>query len=339
MYTQSLNVNRISFHLPERAITNDEVAREHPSWNIEKAYRNTGVRRRFVSASDETALDLGLAACRKLLQDPAQLSSIDALIFCTQSPDYIMPSNAFVLHNALGLQESCLAFDYNLACTGFVYGLAMGQGFLSSGLAKNILLVTSDTYTKLIHPQDRSAGLLFSDGAAATLFSNEAGALRLLDLTFGTSGVDYDSFIIRAGGMRTPRTSETEQPIVDPSGNVRSLCHVYMDGVGILSFVNSKIPGHVRQILARNSLKDTDIALFVFHQASRTALDSLTRLLGLPKEKVFTNIEMTGNTVASSIPIALKEILDSQILKKGDKIVLCGFGVGLSWGAALMEAA
>ena len=339
MATSSLSISRIAFHLPERSLSLEEAVREHPTWNIEKAFKSTGVRRRFIAAPDETALDLGLAACRKLFTDPAQLSSIDALIFCTQSPDYVMPSNAFVLHRALGLEESCIAFDYNLACSGYVYGLGIGQGFLSAGLAKNVLLVTSDTYTKLIHPQDRSASLLFGDGAAATLLSKEAGPLRLLDLTFGTAGSHYDKFIIPAGGMRRPRTPETEQPIVDSSGNVRSLCHINMEGTGILSFVNSKIPGHVREILARNALKGEDVALFVFHQASRTALNSLTRLLGLPKEKVYTNLEMIGNTVASSIPIALKEVLDSRSLKPGDKVVLCGFGVGLSWGAALMEAA
>ncbi len=338
MYPQPLLIDRIACHLPQKAVTNDELARENPSWIMEKAFKSTGVSRRFVAGADETALDLALAACRELFKDPQPLSTIDALIFCTQSPDHIMPSNAFLLHKALGLSEACLAFDYNLSCSGFVYGLAIAQGFLSAGLARNILLVTADTYTKLIHPQDRSARLLFGDGAAAALLTAEKGSLRLLDMACGTSGQHYDKFIIPAGGARTPRTPEAERPITDTSGNVRSLCHINMDGMGILSFVNSKVPDHVRQVLGRNALTVDDVSLFVFHQASRTALDSLTRLLGLPKEKVFSNLEMVGNTVSSSIPIALKEALDGGRVKKGDKVVLCGFGVGLSWGTALMEA-
>jgi 3-oxoacyl-[acyl-carrier-protein] synthase-3 len=167
--------------------------------------------------------------------------------------------------------------------------------------------------------------------------SSTADRFRVVDILCGTAGHHYDKFIIPAGGMRKPRSPETEISTVDASGNVRSLCHINMNGMEILSFVNSKIPSHVRQILERNGLQISDIQLYIFHQASLTVLDSLTRLLGLRRERVFVNIGSIGNTVSSSIPIALKEATDGNRLRKGDKVLLCGFGVGLSWGSALLE--
>jgi 3-oxoacyl-[acyl-carrier-protein] synthase-3 len=336
-FPKALCIEKIAFHLPEKVVTNDDLSRENPSWNIPKAFKSTGVHQRYIASCDETAFDLAVHASRKLFNDEGSRPDIDALIFCTQSPDYILPSNAFLLHKALKLPETCMAFDYNLSCSGYVYGLAISQGLISAGLAKNILLVTSDTYSKWIHPQDRSARLLFGDGAAVSLLSSTAGQLRIVDILCGTAGDHYDKFIIPAGGVRKPRSMETEITTIDASGNVRSACHINMNGMEILSFVNSMIPRHVRQILERNRLRTSDIKLYIFHQASRTVLDSLTRLLSLREEVVFVNIGNIGNTVSSSIPIALKEVIGGHRLEQGDKILLCGFGVGLSWGSALIE--
>ena len=331
-------IRDIDYYLPETEITNEHLSAENPSWDMAVVEQRSGVVRRRVARQDQTALDLALEAAERLLQRHSSLrEELDALLFCTQSPDYIMPPNSSVLHQRLELRENVFALDFNLACSGYVYGLAMAQGLIASGSARNVLLVNADTYSKYIHPQDRAARVLFGDGAAVTWIDSSDDGNGVLDVLCATGGKHHERFIIRAGGCRLPRSAETSREEVDRSGNIRSAENIEMDGMGILTFVNSKVPAQVRELLQRNALESKDIDLFVFHQASKMALDSLARLLSIEETRMFSNLREIGNTVSASIPIALKDALDAGRVKRGDRVVLSGFGVGLSWASALVR--
>ncbi|MGD9648618.1 MAG: ketoacyl-ACP synthase III, partial [Pirellulales bacterium] len=301
-------VQDIAAVLPERLLTNEDLAAEQTDWDMTRIANRAGVQSRAVAAADETAFDLSLAACQKLLAaQPALREQIDALVCCTQTPDYVMPPNSCLLHDRLELGEHVAAFDFNLACSGYVYGLAIARGLLATGAARNVLLVTADTYSKLIHPRDRSARVLFGDGAAASWITTSDGAAGIVDVALGTAGAQHRCFVVPAGGFRQPKTTETAQEIVDESKNVRTLEHIHMDGMGILNFVVSRVPAQVNAILARNGWSIDDVDLFVFHQASKMALDSLGRLLRIPAAKLANNLANVGNTVSASIPIAWQE--------------------------------
>ena len=332
-----IRIEQIAYYLPQRVVTNQELHEENPSWNISRIEKRTGVLKRHIAGDDETALDLSYQACEKLFIEASGLrSKVDAIICCTQSGDYVMPPNSCILHDMLDLPDDVFAFDFNLACSGFIYGLALAQGLICSGIASNILLVTADTYSKYIHQGDRSTRSLFGDGAAVTWLTGSDSPQGLIDIQCSTSGKGHDKFIVPAGGCRIPKSPETSRPETDYSGNVRTAENIHMDGMGILHFARSKVPPQVRRILARNEMTIDDIDLFVFHQASKIALDSLVRSLNIPSDKAFQNLHEVGNTVSASIPIALKHAMESGKVTPGAKVVLCGFGAGLSWGTALL---
>lgn len=334
----TVRISAIEYELPGTVLTNAALQDENPTWDMNVVEARSGVRQRHIAAADETACDLGRSAAERLLRSqPGLRERVQAVIFCTQTPDYIMPPNACLLQAALGLPETVLAFDFNLACSGYVYGLALAQGLAAAGLAREILLVAGDTYSKLIHPKDRSARVLFGDGVAASWLTASDRSTGVLDVECCTDGQGYDRFIVRAGGCRLPKSVLTAQPQVDSSGNVRTAEHIEMDGMGILSFVNTKIPGHVRGLLHRNGLKTDDVDLFVFHQASRLALDSLAKILRIPRAKSYDNLATVGNTVSASLPIALAQALAEGRVGPGSLVLLCGFGVGLSWASALVR--
>ena len=329
-------IAHIEYYLPKKTVTNQDLLKENPGWNIQGLLPKTGVLKRHIVSDGETALDLAIQACRKLF-DKTQLSpqAIDAVIFCTQSPDYIMPGNAFLLHSHLELPEHALAFDFNLACSGYVYGLAMARAFFNTYPIKNLLFVTADTYSKYIHPKDKSVRLIFGDGAAATLLKPSSSGI--MDVKWGTYGKGHEHFMIQAGGCRLPKNASTRAVITDKSGNSRTKEHIAMEGFALVSLAREKVLSHIKDILEVNRLKTHDVSLFIFHQASQLVLDSLQKALGLPSEKMYNNLANIGNTVSSSLPIALKDALDQKRIKAGDKIVLCGFGVGFSWGSAILE--
>ncbi len=333
-----VKIEAIDYYLPEMIISNDDLARENSDWNMGVLETRTGVAKRHVAKDDETALDLAVKACEKFFAtQPYHKESIDGLIFCTESTDHILPPNSCILHKRLDLSENVFAFDFTLACSGYIYGLALAQGLIASKSATNILLVNADTYSKFINKQDRSTRILFGDGAAVSLINASSAGSGIIDMKCSTSGKDYDKFIIPAGGCRHPKSESTSVEVKDKSGNVRTEENIHMDGFGILTFVNSKVPKQVSEILAKNGLSVDDIDLFIFHQASSMALDSIERALKIKPEKMFRNLKDIGNLVSASIPVALKDAMDQGKIKAGDKVVLCGFGVGLSWGTAIIE--
>ena len=334
----TITIKDMAYYLPEQIVTNADLGKDNPEWDMRLIEKRVGVVERYIARDDETALDLSVKACEKLFfNNEGARKEIDGIIFCTESQDYIMPPNSCILHKMLDLPEDVFAFDFNLACSGYIYGLALAQGLIYSGITKNILLVNADTYSRYINKKDRSVSALFGDGAAVSWITTSNSTQGIIDIQCSTSGRYYDKFIIPAGGCRMPKSTETAIPKIDDSGNVRALENIHMDGMAILAFVNSRVPKQIQQILARNKLTIDDIDFFVFHQASKIALDALMLLLRIKPEKTYHNLHKVGNTVSASIPIALKDALDSGKVSIGDKVILSGFGVGLSWGTAIIE--
>ncbi len=334
-----IGIEKIAYSLGSNKLTNQDLHQEKPDWPIDEMYKRTGVRSRPIAPMSETALDLGERAALKLIEkDNSSNAEIDAVIFCTQTPDYLLPPNSVLMHGRLGMPNHVMAFDITHACSGFIYGLSIARSLVLSGSAKRVLFVTADTYTHLLAPDDRSTRGIFGDGAAAVIISNLEPRLEILDVNLFTAGQKWESFLIRSGGARNPLETVTEfDKYKDKSKSQVNNEYIKMDGLGVLSFFNSVVPKAVEDLLIKNDLNIDDISHFVFHQASKLALDGIRRSLAVPTDKMIVTMEDTGNLVSSSIPVALAQTIDKDKLEKGGLIVLCGFGVGLSWGASLVR--
>lgn len=337
--SRAASIRTIATAFPLAVLENDALLEGATGLYGDLVTRRTGVSQRHIAAEGETALDLGEAACRKLFAEQPDLpSQIDTLIFCTQSPDYVLPPNSCLLHGRLELAESVTAFDLPHACSGYIYALKLAQSLIVSGAAENILLVTADTYTKYLHPQDRSTRLLFGDAGAATWIAPASAERGIRDVVCGTAGQHFETFLIPAGGCRQPVSDALrQQEVRDTTGNVRTPAHIHMAGREVLSFVADRIPPHIREVLAKNQCSLADIDWFVFHQASNVVLDTLISLLDLDPAKVLRHLETVGNTVSASIPITLQHARQNDLIHPGQLVLLCGFGVGLSWGSALVR--
>lgn len=317
-------ISEIESFFPEKIVTNEDLQREFPEWSPEKIFNKVGVKQRHTASKEETVLELAVKASEKILEK-IDKDKIDFILFCTQSPDYHLPTTACILQDRLGLRKGIGALDFNLGCSGFVYGLGVAKGLISAGIAENILLVTSETYTKYLRQDDKSNRTIFGDGAAATLIQKDM-AKPDYQFVLGTDGSGYDNLIVKNGGSRNPISKE------DQAGNC-----LYMNGQKIFTFTIEKIPILVNEVLEKNHLKKEDINYFIFHQANAHILKRQREILEIPEDKFYINLEERGNTVSSTIPIAMKDALEKGKIKKGQKVMLIGFGVGLSWGATIVE--
>jgi 3-oxoacyl-[acyl-carrier-protein] synthase-3 len=329
----------ITTHVPERVLSNEELAAVFPTWSAEKILDKTGIRERRIAAPDETASDLAFAAAEKMFErEPGLREEIDFLIFCSQAPDYVLPTTACVLQSRMGLRTSIGAIDINLGCSGFVYGISLAAGLIAAGAASTILLLTADTYSKYIHEGDKSVRTLFGDGAAATLIrgGGDNGA-AVGPFIFGTDGRGARDLIVETGGFRTPRCAETAVEQTDRSGNTRSADNLYMDGARVMSFTLKEVPKIYRELLDVVGRGVDEVDHVVLHQANRFMLDALQHKMAIPDAKFPRHFEDVGNTVSSTIPFVLAKLLDSGQMASGTRIILIGFGVGLSWAAAWVE--
>lgn len=311
------------YYLPPKTEDGSALKKDNPDWSIKDIEEKTGIYLRHISGPKETATDMAVIAAEKLFATGVHKNNIDSLILITQSPDYVLPTSACILQERLGLSKSCMAFDVNLGCSGFIYGLAIAGSLIEKGLAKEALLICSETYTKYIDKADRTCRPLFSDGAAATLLGScDYDALGPFEM--GTDGAGFSSLIVNSSGARTADIVTKERKL-------------FMDGPNVFMFSMDRVPKCVAALLDKSGKKISDIDLFIFHQASKLVMDNIIRRLQLPEEKVFVNYNRIGNTVSASIPIALKDALDKKRLKKNDRIMLVGFGVGYSWGGCLIQ--
>jgi 3-oxoacyl-[acyl-carrier-protein] synthase-3 len=338
MDTLRASVRGIEFYLPERVETGAQVAQEFPSWQVSKIEQRTGILERHLAAPEECASDLAIRAAEKLFATGiATPADIDFLLFCTQTPDYLLPPTACVLQHRLGLPQTTGALDFNLGSSGFVYGLALAQGLIEIQGMRNVLLLTADTYSKVIHPADKSVRLIFGDAAAATLISAATGEPSLGPFVFGTDGQGAQNLIVPAGGLRLPHSAETARETTDESGNTRSLDHLFMDGGEIFAFTLGAVPQLIRQMLERSGKTMEEIHLFVFHQPNQHMLETLRKQMRIPPEKFFIYLKDCGNTVSCTIPIALRAAVTEGRLRPGALVMLVGFGVGYSWAANLLR--
>ena len=325
--------------IPDNILTNEKLALEFEAWPAAKILEKTGILQRGIAAQNQCSSDLGYeAAC--LLLEAYSLSPLDFdfLLFCTQSPDYFLPTTACLLQDRLKMSTRCGALDYNLGCSGFVYGLSLAKGLIETEVARNVLLITAETYSKFIHPKDKSVRTLFGDGASATwVGAVQETEEQIKDFVFGTDGRGAKNLIVPAGGMRLGRSQDSQCEVKDDYGNVRTKDHLFMDGPEILAFTLSTVPYSVSEVLKKACIHVEQVDYFVFHQANRFMLEALRTKLKLPRERFCIEMESFGNTVSSTIPMALEKLEEKKLLKRNSLVMLVGFGVGYSWGACLVR--
>lgn len=327
-------IKGISYYLPEKVVTNEELIKEFPEWSVDKVAKKVGVYSRHIAGENETAGDMAEKAALRLFDEyKISPSEIDFVLLCTQSPDYFLPSTACILQNRLGIPTTAGAFDYNLGCSGCVYGMAMAKGFIAGGIAKNVLLLTAETYNKYLHPSDKSNRSIFGDGAAACLISTE-GIAEIGEFSLGTDGSGAEKLMVKTGSARCHQP--TGNSVIDDEGHTRFDDYLYMDGGGIFNFTLDAVPAMMKDILLKNSMTNEDVDYYVFHQANKFMLNTIRKVCVLPKDKFYVNLEETGNTVSSTVMIAMKQCLNAGTIHKGMKVMVSGFGVGLSWGGTIL---
>ncbi|MBT3173254.1 MAG: ketoacyl-ACP synthase III [Lentimicrobiaceae bacterium] len=330
-------IKYINCYYPNNILTNEDIANQFPDLKIKELTRLTGVHKRYISGKGETSVDMGVSAAEILLtKNSIDRNSIDFIIFCSAGGDFITPASACIIQNRLGLPSNCGAFDFNQGCTGYIYGLSIADGLIQSNNAKNVLLITSEAITKTIHPDDSSNRAIFGDAATATLVSkNNNGSDN--KFIFGTDGSKFDKIIIKHGRERYPLPEYAEQDSLDNYGNAQNDSKFYMDGAEVFNFSVNKAPELVNSLLVQNNITIDDINYFIFHQANQIILETLGKKLKIPKDKLIIDISETGNTVSSTIPIALSNAIRSGKIKRGNRIILAGFGVGFSWGGTILD--
>lgn len=329
-------IKDLAYYLPQQIVTNEQIVEEFPEWSVEKITDKVGVHQRHVAAENETAADMAVCAAHKLFnQGKCFKEDIDYILLCTQSPDYLLPTSACLIQDKLGLRKDIGALDFNLGCSGYVYGLSLAKGLVVSGIASNVLLLTAETYNKHIHPKDKGNRTIFGDAATATVVSSE-GMSEIGNFQLGTNGEGANNLIIKTGGMRHPEKAN-DLFFDEKNGNPISSDHLYMDGSEIFAFTLLNVPKLIKHTLAKNELTREDIHLYVLHQANKYMLDFLKKKCKIEDDKFYYYIEQVGNTVSNSIPIALVEAIKENRIQSGQNVLIAGFGVGYSWAGTLLK--
>lgn len=321
-------IERIEYYLPQEILTNEMLSQLFPEWDAAKVEDKVGIRNRHIASENESALDMGIKVAIQICSIENK-NSIDYVIFCTQSPEYFLPTGACIIQDKLGLRMDIGAVDINLGCSGYVYGLSLADSLIKSEQATRILLVTSETYSKHIHPDDKGNRSIFGDAASATIVSKyEEGKIH--KFVFGTNGNGFNKLIVKKGAFNKNYEDRKyeESQFSDE--------YLYMNGPDIFNFTMETVPKLVDDTLIKNNLCKDDIDLYIFHQANKYILNFLRKQIRIPKEKFYVNIEETGNTVSSTLPIALKQCIESGRIKPGNRVMLIGFGVGLSWAGTVI---
>lgn len=327
-------IKSISYYLPENILSNQNLSDEFPEWSAEKIASKIGISERHIANQNEFTSDMAIKVSNKLFEE-YQISSkeIDFVLLCTQSPDYFLPTTACIVQNALNIPTSAGALDFNLGCSGYVYGLALAKGLVCAGIAKNILLITSETYSKFLHSKDKSNRTIFGDAASASIVSTE-GFAEIGEFELGTDGKGAENLIVKQGALKEPFRSEFYE---ESENGFKSDAHLFMNGNEIFNFTIKAIPSLIANTLEKNKLNIDSTNVFIFHQANMFMLNHLRKKLNIPQEKFLCWMENCGNTVSSTIPIVLKEAIENNQINQNDKVLLAGFGVGYSWGGCVLK--
>jgi 3-oxoacyl-[acyl-carrier-protein] synthase-3 len=334
--TRKATIEAISYWIPEKKLTNSSINLKHPDWSIDKISAKTGIIERGLCSPTEFTSDIAVNAALKLFKEfKIEKKEIDFLILCTQSPDYLLPTTACIIQDKLGLSKNIGALDFNLGCSGFVYGLSIAKGLILSGSAKNILFITAEMYTKYINENDKSNLTIFGDAAAATLIRQNGDGFEINEFVFGTDGSGYENLIIRNGGQKNRQLNGID--VYDEDKNfIRNDNNLSMNGREIFNFTAQNIPALISEVLEKHKIKKSDVDLFILHQANKFILDFLRNKLEIEEDKFFVFIKNCGNTVSSTIPIALKEALLEKKINTNKNILIAGFGVGYSWASTII---
>ncbi|MCA9137382.1 MAG: ketoacyl-ACP synthase III [Planctomycetales bacterium] len=324
-------IGPIAVHLPDRVETNEELQEAFPQWDIKLIEEKTGISKRHIAAEGETSSDLAVAASLKLFAEhQIDPNSIDFVLFCTQTPDYPLPTTSCLIQDRLSLPTTCGALDFNLGCSGYVYGLAVADGLIQTGVARRILFLTAETYTKYIDPDDRSLRTIFGDAAAATLLT--AGETpSLWGFKFGSDGSGGDMLMVGDGGTRSAKDA------IRPRHRKRWKSRLYMDGPSLINFTVDAVPRLIDEILGQNGMTDADISQYLMHQATWKMLDQLRNRMGVQPERLPIELSEIGNTVSCTLPILIDQLRKSGRIDKESVNMLVGFGVGLSWAGCLWK--
>lgn len=324
--------------IPKKTLTNDELGERFGAKKVEGISKLSGIFARRVADKDTTAADLGAEAARRMIEaKKIDKNSIDLLVFITSAPDYVLPPSASIIHERLGLPQTCGSFDMTMGCPAFPYGISVCGGMIASGQCRKILLVIADTVTKLVNPLDRGLATLHGDGAAAFILEPSDGDEGVVFSELGTDSSGWRYLLVPAGGFKTPRSPETSKLKTDESGSSYTDENLQMNGPAVFHFSISKIPAEIKRALEKHSLKVSDADLVLLHQANKMMIESICKALDVPPEKRFFFMEDVGNLGAASTPVLLAEGLRSGRAAAGSKILISSFGVGLSWGTCLIK--
>ncbi|MFP6675715.1 MAG: ketoacyl-ACP synthase III [Pirellulaceae bacterium] len=324
-------IGPIAVYFPENVETNDHLEATY-SWDMDRIFEKTGIATRHIVSDDQFVSDLAVSACERLFRDHGiDRNSIDFLLLCTQTPDYGLPTTACLVQDRLGLPTTTGALDFNLGCSGFVYGLSMAKGLIETGQAERVLLVTAETYSKYIDSEDRSLRTIFGDAAAATLIEPTVEP-SLAHFQFGTDGRGADTlFAINHGAVPADKS-------ISPRHRKRWKSDLYMDGPSLINFTVEAVPRLVDQIVAESPWEEPQIRHYILHQATRKMLVQLKERMQLSDERMPIVLEHCGNTVSSTIPIVIEQLRRDGRVQPGDVNLLVGFGIGWSWAGCTWTA-
>ena len=305
-------ITAIEYYLPKKRENNKTLKRFNPKIDINRIKEKTGIDNRYISGEKENVIDISIKCSNKIFKKFPK-KKINFLILVTQTSPYRIPTTACILQDKMGLKKNTIAFDINLGCSGFIYALRMGSSLIESKQAKNGLIICADTYTKYISKTNTACRPIFSDAAAAILLS-ESSKNKIGPFELGADGSGADA-------LELPMNTN----------------EIIMNGAKVLTFAMNVVPNNVNLLLKKININKNKINKFIFHQASKYILDNINRILSLKKEQIFENYSKVGNTISASIPIALKDASIKNKLKKDSLVIVAGYGVGLSWGSALIK--
>lgn len=327
-----------SYYVPDKRLDHADLVARYGEEILKKVEVSSGILERRIAGADQCASDLAVRAANDLL-DHHQIdrSTIDLIIFATQTPDYLLPTTACLIQDRLGLPTTCAAFDLNLGCSQYVYSLAVAHSMIKAGLARRALVMTGDTVSRILHPMDRAVVPLFGDAGTATLMDECPDGEGLIRFKLGTDGKGAPFLIWPSSGLRKPRSDATAREIADKNGNIRSEDDMAMDGAAVFVFTLKTVPKLIEDLLIAENLTVDDVDLFVFHQASELIVESAAKKLKIPREKLHYKLHDVGNSGGSTVGIALTDAWIKGRLKPGMRVVLSAFGVGLSWAGALVR--
>jgi len=330
-----IRIAGISACVPKAIFKNSDLTGLIPPSEIDKTINNIGIFERRVAALEVCSSDLCCAAANTLL-DAMNIdrTSIDVLIFMSQTPDFVVPATSPNLQYRLGLSQSCACFDINLGCSGYVYALATAFAYVSQPSIRRVLLLDGETFTKLVSPKDKVNAPLYGDAGTATLI--EKGENGPAYFSLFSDGAGAEKIQIKAGGCRFPSSAETLIAQEREEANVRSDHQLYMDGMEVFNFTMKAVPHSVLELLAFSGLQLAEIDHLVFHQANKFMTDFFAKKIKCPKEKVPYSLHRFGNTSSASIPLTIASELQ-QSLKEPKRLLLSAFGAGLSWGGVVMD--